>query len=264
LVASRHAAGGWSVEVPAESIRLEGTVANCICDGWPIYGHWLVDVLPRIERLLRSGKDIDTFLFAAPETEWQRALIKEIGVDLERCKFVDTSKLQVDCDTLVFATYDRFNSEVRPELLDFYGRLLERHIDISDIRRDRRLFISRVNWSGSRILDNREEVEAIAEAAGFEVVRPETLPFVEQIKLFASAEMLAGECGSGLHNSLFSPAGTKVGVIQSNTNLNFLQAQIALWKDQEIYFCIGQETGENGRFEVNPADVRHMLHVMKG
>ncbi|WP_170219286.1 glycosyltransferase family 61 protein [Nocardioides litoris] len=46
--------------------------------------------------------------------------------------------------------------------------------------------------------------------AGFDVVAPEALAVREQVRLAASASVLAGAAGSALHLSAFAPAGTRV------------------------------------------------------
>ena len=59
--------------------------------------------------------------------------------------------------------------------------------------------------------------------SGLTVVRPEELPWIEQVRLFASAHLIVGEYGSGMHNALFSPAGAKVVCLNV---VNELQARI--------------------------------------
>jgi len=46
--------------------------------------------------------------------------------------------------------------------------------------------------------------------AGFAVVTPEELPVIDQIRLAAGAEVLAGCAGTALHLSAFAPEGTRV------------------------------------------------------
>lgn len=265
LAAQPESGDRWRIDVPQDTIKLTGTTANAICDGWQIYGHWLVDVLPRLERFRNSGIQIDQYLFAGPEREWQLRLIEATGIDLAKCRFIDVGQTGVACDNVVFATYDRYNSEVRPELLNLHRRLVIEYCGTEDREATRALFISRGEWSGSRQLVNRREVEEAARNAGYEVCNPEKLSFADQVRLFNSAKIIAGECGSGLHNAIFSKDSTRVGIIQSNDNLNFLQAQIGLMLNQETYYCIGRTAnGANESFEADVADVRYMLHAMRG
>ncbi len=58
---------------------------------------------------------------------------------------------------------------------------------------------------------NETEVEARLARAGFTIVRPETLPFVEQIGLYRGAEVIASPYGSALHvAALFAKPGTRI------------------------------------------------------
>ncbi len=53
-------------------------------------------------------------------------------------------------------------------------------------------------------------LDAAFAGAGFRVVAPESLPILEQIRLAASASVLAGSAGTALHLSAFAPAGVRV------------------------------------------------------
>ncbi|CAN5682024.1 hypothetical protein BH11ACT8_BH11ACT8_23940 [soil metagenome] len=58
--------------------------------------------------------------------------------------------------------------------------------------------------------DRDRDLDATFAAAGFVVVAPEELSIAEQVRLAASASVLAGSAGTALHLSAFAPAGVKV------------------------------------------------------
>jgi capsular polysaccharide biosynthesis protein len=58
--------------------------------------------------------------------------------------------------------------------------------------------------------DRDSGVDAAFAAAGFEVVRPETLSMDDQLRLVADAELVAGASGSALHLSAFAPVSARV------------------------------------------------------
>ena len=255
----------WRVDLPAERVAIAGRTAGLVCDGWQIYGHWLVDVLPRLHRLMASGFAFDTYLFPGPIREWQARMLEAVGLDLARCRFVDPSQSVIECEELVVATYDRLNSEIRPDLVNVHRFLREKFCGADFPPATRNLFVSRAGLGGSRDLLNREAVEAAFVAAGYEVVHPEALSFPDQIRLFASAAVVVGECGSGLHNALFSGPGTKVGVLQNRDNHNFLQSQIGMILDHELYYVVGvTQEGGNDRFSVDVQDAKYIAKIMKG
>lgn len=256
--------GRWQVDLPAERVVLGGRTAGLVCDGWQIYGHWLVDVLPRLRRLMTSGLTFDTYLFPGPVRDWQTRMLEAVGLDLSQCRFIDLAHTVVECEELVIATYDRFNSEIRPELVDIHRHLRTEFCDPDLPVADRNLYVSRGGWGGSRDLLNRSALEAAFVTMGYEVVRPEILSFPDQIRLFASAATVIGECGSGLHNTLFSGKGTKVGILQNKDNHNFLQSQIGMVLDHEIFYAIGNpaDAGTDS-FTVNIDDAKYVAETMR-
>jgi len=54
------------------------------------------------------------------------------------------------------------------------------------------------------VISNEEEAEALFRKRGYEILRPETLPFEEQVALVANATHVAGTSGSALHLMLFN------------------------------------------------------------
>ena len=257
--------GRYAVDLPGETIHLAGTTANIVCDGWQIFGHWLVDVLPRLHRIMTSDIEIDTFLLAGPPRDWQLRLLEAVGLDLDRCRFVDLTASTVTCDHLVIPTYDRYNSEIRPDLVRVHQKLRDTFLGQSPPPATRNLFVSRGDWGGSRPLNNRAAIEAAYADLGFEVVRPEILSFPDQIRLFASARSVAGECGSGMHNAIFCGPGTNVAVLQSETNLNFLQSQIAMMLDQQVFYVVGPAESEGSdAFSIDIQDARYVAGILKG
>lgn len=83
----------------------------------------------------------------------------------------------------------------------------------------RRAFLSRTSFNAGlraegkptrSTADRDRALDEVFAAAGFAVVVPEQLPLVEQVRLAAGAEVLAGCAGTALHLSAFAPPGTRV------------------------------------------------------
>ena len=255
---------GVGAHIPEQRVHLPGTTANMISLGWQVFGHMLIDVFPRFERMARSGIEIDRYLFGALPGARHRELLEAAGIPIDRCEFIDINTTVVDCDRLLMPTFDRLASELHPDLMNIHRRMREQYAP--GARPERDIFITRSAWGGSRELVNRAEIEAIATEAGFEMVSPEKLSFVDQIALFASARTVVGETGSGMHSTLFSHPGTRVGVLQSKANVNFIQSQIASLGEQEIYLVLGEdEPGAQGLgwFSIRPDDVRYLTSLLR-
>ncbi|SDC06911.1 Protein of unknown function [Sphingomonas sp. YR710] len=250
--------------IPERRVRLSGTTVNMISLGWQVFGHMLVDVFPRFERMNRSGVAVDRYLFGALEAEWHGKVIEAAGIPIDKCEFIDVNSTIVDCDHMLLPTFDRLASELHPDIMNVHRRLRETYAPAVEPTRD--IFVARSGWGGARELVNRREIEAIVAEAGFEIVFPEQVSFPEQVALFASARTVLGEAGSGMHGTLFSHPRTRVGVLQSKGNVNFIQPQIAAIGGQEIYIVLGDDepgSGGQGWFSIDPNDARHIASLLR-
>jgi hypothetical protein len=76
----------------------------------------------------------------------------------------------------------------------------------------KRLYLTRTGYQNTGIRDYREDLELAERLSAFDfvAVNPGTLDFVDQIALFANAEIIVGPHGSGFANAIFAPAGCLV------------------------------------------------------
>lgn len=88
----------------------------------------------------------------------------------------------------------------------------------------RKLFI--VRQSFQRNITNINELIALAEDCGYDIIFPETLTFLEQVKLFSSAEVIVGPTGAWLANLLFVNNQAQVFVLNPST----ATAVTSIWK----------------------------------
>jgi hypothetical protein len=88
-----------------------------------------------------------------------------------------------------------------------------------------RIFIKRS--SGHRLIKNEKKLEAIAKREGLRVVDVSTLSWVDQVNLFASAQLVVGASGAVMANYLFLPECARViSLISRYTSAFALPAQI--------------------------------------
>jgi hypothetical protein len=74
----------------------------------------------------------------------------------------------------------------------------------------RKLFISRKNCWGTRLLLNQDKIEQIFKEYGYEIIYPEVMSFKDQLKIFSEAEFIAGASGAGFTNILFANKNAKI------------------------------------------------------
>lgn len=84
---------------------------------------------------------------------------------------------------------------------------------------DRLLYISRRS-TNRRSLADEDRIQAMAQELGFEVVAPETLPLLDQVRLFAASRGITGPPGAAFTNLLWMQPGTKVlSIFKDDANL---------------------------------------------
>lgn len=174
------------------------------------YNHWLWDELPRLLTALPHLPAETQFLVPEPLAEIQRDSLIALGIEADRLL-----PQAYDCESVVerlwFAT-PLGHSEWAATAPDVAMQLREKFLKAYGLeagRADRRLYISRSQASYRRLL-NEEELLPILKQHRFEVIRPETLSFADQVRTFAQASVIMGVHGAGLTNMLFAPAEAKI------------------------------------------------------
>ncbi len=242
---------------PAGSIHrrqrvIEAPILEVTGPGSPVFGHWIVDFLPRVaiaRELL--GPAFETMRIALPDQVpgWAESLLGFfLAVRPEQLLRYNMQNETLLCRRLCVPTFGHsgdgyfFHSFVR----EFY----QRQGRPRGMGGRRRICISRRNFEREtrgilKIFRDRAYLELRAEALGFEIVCPEEHTIEAQYELFADAGAIVGEFGSGLHNSLFSAPGIVVGSIGC---INSVQSRIAALKSQHVLYAIPQALGydENG------------------
>jgi capsular polysaccharide biosynthesis protein len=216
--------------------------------GSSIYGHWLLDFMPRIviaQRLL--GTALGDFVLPLPSDtpEWVVRMIHTLcGIEPSRFRYYARHDDLVVCRRVCMPSYahsgkpgDYAPHSLMREFYDQFG-------NPGAPRAKWRICLSRRNQERHtlgvwRKFDARETMEQMAAARGFQIVQPEELGFPEQIELFRSAGCILGEHGSGMHAAVFADPGTIVATVgawnrhQLNISAAFEQRSICLTRLQK-------------------------------
>ena len=73
-----------------------------------------------------------------------------------------------------------------------------------------------------------------------ESISPEKLDWTEQVYLFSNANLVIGEFGSGLHNTIFSPSATNT-IVLASPRMNWIQSGISALRNQKIAYIKPKE-----------------------
>ena len=203
--------------------RVAGTVAGIATPGYDTFGHWLLDILPRLWTLRETlGREAVAMRLAMPAglPAWGRGMLAALGVSLDRLIPYDPAQELLEAEMLVLPSLAHEEYRFHPGANRFFDTVVARLCPVRAPQSPRRIFVSRAGWAAGaaamRRVVNGEEIAGMLEALGFVTVHPERLAWPDQVALFAGADLVVGEHGSALKNLLFAPAGTAV------INLHFL------------------------------------------
>lgn len=247
-----------------------------------VYGHWLLEGLPKLLLLRRLGHLFPNPRILVPSIPPPFAsrlvrLVRGGGPPSNA-----TSYVQRWADIVLpgasVETYDPRSEYLQCEVVlspttlfssptfHFHPELVGLLDDLPILRAGRplRLYVTRKRASHYRKMSNAAEIEGIAQAHGLTVIAPETLSLAEQVRMFANATLIVGEFGSAMHNALFSPRSATVLCLNW---INALQSRIAQFKEQRIGYLLPRD-GEpvkhvlgaaKASYEIDPVVFRRCL-----
>lgn len=248
--------------------RIAGQVALLPGPGHAIFGHWLLDFLPKLRALDRLGLDLAALRFPLPADTppFAAALLRLVGIGEHQLLRYDPERESVRADELIVPTLLRSNSRAHPALGDAAAFLAGRIAPDAAADGPPRLLLSRARAGrDGRRVANRPAIEAAAAAAGFAVVHPETLPLVRQVALLRGARQVVGEYGSQLHATIFASPGTVVCALRGTSHHpGFLQSGLGEVLRQPTGYVFGRSEPDaiEQAFAIDPADLARALGCM--
>lgn len=225
--------------------KINTTVINVLMPGMYIYGHWLIDILPKLY-MLQQRLNFDKCKIALPldiPGYWKK-FFRLLNISEDRVLFYDPLKEILECKNIILPTKCRVidGSWLAPYVGTMYDEIVDKYSQQTNSGNpESKLYLSRRKLKGQfRKLVNRAEVSEVILSAGFKEIFPEEYSLEEQIQLFSQAKVLIGEFGSALHNSLFGTKDLKVISLQSNHIPLLVQWGICNIKQQDCGIIFGE------------------------
>jgi hypothetical protein len=221
-LADAEAGRGATPGATRRRLDIDQPVLVVIGPGWQVYGHWLLDFLPRIALAQNLLGDIRSFKLLLPHDAPDfvpRLLAYFTTIANHQIIRYDQNTEIVMVGQALVPDYTHSEYNLSSFTLAFYRQFIP-----ADVTPSRRICLSRKHVekqtrSAVRFFKERALFEAMAARRGYEIVYPETLSLAEQIRLMAEAKIQIGEHGSAQHASLFSASGTTVGTIHPMNNI---------------------------------------------
>ncbi len=192
------------------------------------YAHWLTELLPRINLFcqLPECKNIPIIVDAELHENIKESLHLVAGKEREIIFLSKNTPVYIEklynISVTGYVPFGRRSSELSghshgyfsPRALQCLCSDLFGHVaSLSNITWPKKIYIRRV--SAHRRLINSAEIEKILVERGYTVVQPEKLSFLEQVKLFSSAEYIIGATGAAMANIIFAKAHAKILILIS-------------------------------------------------
>lgn len=181
-----------------------GSVAVLTTRGVDNYYHFLIDVLPRLELLRRTGVTVDRFLVNR-SLPFQSQLLDRLGIG-EELTIESRAEPHVRAERLLVPTLPDNHLRTPPWVTSW----LRTQLSPPTGRVRRRLYVTRGQRRNTRRVDNEAEVIRSLAAFGFEAMDPGEYSVEEQIAAFAEAQVVVGPHGAGLTNLVFCQPGATV------------------------------------------------------
>ncbi|WP_419730539.1 glycosyltransferase family 61 protein [Lichenicola sp.] len=250
-------------------IEVSGEVVLLCGPAYQMYGHWLVDFLPRLHVLTRLGLDLEALTYLLPHNimPFARQWLSLLRIRDEQIRSYDTVTDRCEIERVLIPTGFRGDGRANTLLADALRDYKTRIIGTPELPATRRVFVSRRRWGNdSRSLVNAQQVEEQLAADGFEIVFPEEMSTADQVTLFAGSRLLVGEYGSGLHNSIFAgSSATVVAFRGAEGHPGFLQTGLcdALGQDIGYVFCSADPASDNPQhFQAAAPDLKLLRSLL--
>lgn len=198
---------------PRRAVRIRGVSILATILAPANYGHWLVDILPRVAWLRRElGLSDATVVIHEKSPPVARQMLNAVGVPDARIRAVgDRGAL---CDELVLCSAWSFGgNNHRFEIFEETRRLRE-----AVARAGRygggpeRVFLARDD-ARRRFVTNGRELEALLAAKGFVKFNTGGMRLAEQVALLRGARHVVAIAGASLTNMIFCEPGYTVEVL---------------------------------------------------
>lgn len=225
--------------------RLEGTYFHLDNEIRGFFGHALTEQVSRLwgwEQAKEKYPDIKVLLSLNRGREvagWELTLLEAGGIDPSEVVVIGRP---TRVERLLSATpMFSMPAYVHPRIVetwDAVGSALRAHA--SEQSYPSRIFCSRHH--GKRGCINRDEVEALFVAHGFEVVLPEELSLPDQAALFEHADVIGGFAGSGLFTSMFTDRPKHLILVTPDTYGPSNEYMISAVRGHRLDVAVGTST----------------------
>ena len=191
-----------------------------------------------------------------PLAAYQRQSLALLGFKADRLVEVAQTPLQVEKLILSHAA-QRSGVPHAVHLANIRHKMVQA-TSIPEIKHTgRRLYVSRSK--ANRKIVNEAELEPVLQDYGFEFILNEDLSFADQIRLFASAQVVLGAHGAGIYNHIFCPPGATIIEIYNRQRWEHAAHRIANMLGHHHWHVYGDSVGQAWETSLKPEKLKKVL-----
>jgi capsular polysaccharide biosynthesis protein len=242
--------------VPDRGSRLAGRCVSLM--GWSgnDYGHWMIDILPRVSLV---QDQIGDFLFVVSENlqPFKLESLELLGISRRQLVPLAAGWHRLE-RILVCHAAQRYMIPKRQHVSDLRDRLVKGVFGSEGLPAPwRRVYVSR-NKSRRKIL-NEHEILPVLQEYGFERRFCEDMTFGDQVRLFAETEVMLGSHGAGMNNDVLCQPGAKVIELYNPVRWNYCVRGVANIMGHEHWFMFGRNASPDYDMTVDPKRLEKLL-----
>jgi hypothetical protein len=216
------------------------------------YGHFLLDTLCRAWAWEECGHGAVPVIQVSPIKKIPQSIYAQIPNLMERIEIV-LAPTRYD-NVIVPSPAFVIGQGAHIQFKAMCERIAERSDSSTGPMTEQPLYLSRAGLGAEakRHFPDELQLEGFLEREGFRIVRPEALPFAEQVALFNSHKWIVAPQGSACHTRLFSRRPVNLLVLTSTLKPNYILCDLLCEGAShygKVLTTLDFETGPNSRLK---------------
>lgn len=238
---------GWSADLGEMAVDFDFKSNNLNLEnsifisqpGQDIYGHWILDIIPRLFLLRETGMD-KKHINIGEIPHWAFEFLEIFGIDKSKYSILLQDNVNLS-HRIYVPSFLKFGFTIDRDICARSWKYFLNKIRLFDKIKpetvSRKIYVSRKKWNSNRSIKNTQEVEDVFENRGYRIVFPENFLVKQQYEIFKDALIIIGQDGSGLHNIIFCEnEQVSLGVISTKERVNMWHISICDALDHKIAY----------------------------
>ena len=241
-------------------VLVDRPVLSLLWPGIYTYGHWLLDVIPRLYLALQHfGPTVFELDVLLPATlpQFARNILSDLGF---KNHYSVVNDVRYSFESLFVPSHTRnlltFPVDFHKAAIAWAKPRLTSSATEEIVPKNSKYYVVHTTMTSEhdpRQLKNNVEIEKLLEARNFNVFNPLKFSIPQQIHNFSQATCCIGVDSSAMHNLIFASQRCDQVILSSPSRMNYVHLLVSSITNSSTYVLVGDPQEESGGFSV-PAD----------